>query len=81
MRRKLVGPTALLSLAAASGCVQSAEKRAERASARAREAAAVRESPTVQRVMIPRDSGRVLYDAPTDLSDTATRAAKAPSSP
>ncbi|MDQ2930589.1 MAG: hypothetical protein M3Y05_07225 [Gemmatimonadota bacterium] len=81
MRRKLVGPTALLALTAASGCVQSAEKRAERASARASEAAPVRASPTVQRVMIPPDSGRLLYDAPTDLSDTTTRAAKAPSSP
>ncbi|MEO7039259.1 MAG: hypothetical protein ABI186_04420 [Candidatus Elarobacter sp.] len=79
MRRKLVGLTALLLLAAASGCVQSAEKRAERASAREREAAAVRESPTVRRVMIPRDSGRILYDAPTELSDTAARRAAAKS--
>lgn len=81
MRRKLVGLTVVLSLAAASGCVQSAEKRAKRASARAREAAHVRASPTVQRVTIPPDSGRILYDAPTDLSDTATHAAKSPSSP
>lgn len=53
----------------------------ERASARAHDAEPVRASLTVQRVMIPPDSGRIISDAPTDLSDSATRAAKAPSAP
>jgi hypothetical protein len=53
---------------AAVACRQSADDRAHHAAARAREQAAVRETPTVQRVTIPRESGRILYDPPPDLS-------------
>ncbi len=77
MRRELAMLAALAALGGAEGCVQSANNRAERASERAREEAPVRASPTVQRVMIPPDSGRLLYDAPTDLSDSAARRAAA----
>ena len=81
MRRELKSCIAVVALASAAGCVQSAEKRAERAATREREQSPVRASPTVQRVTIPRDSGRILYDAPTDLSDTTTRTASPSSSP
>ncbi|MBA2683637.1 MAG: hypothetical protein H0U66_03995 [Gemmatimonadaceae bacterium] len=77
MRRELVACAAIAALLGGEGCVQSASKRAERASVRAKEAAPVRATPTVQRVTIPRDSGRILYDAPTDLSDSAAHRAAA----
>ena len=53
---------------AATACRQSADDRAHHAATRAREEAVVRETPTVQRVTIPRESGRILYDPPPDLS-------------
>ncbi len=81
MRRELVACLAVVALVGDVGCVQSADTRAERAAAREREQAPVRASLTVQRVTIPRDSGRILYDAPTDLSDTTRRAASPSSSP
>lgn len=51
-----------------SGCRQGASARATKAATRAKSEAVVRQTETVKRVTIPKDSGRVLYDAPTDLS-------------
>src|SRR5450432_3721274 len=72
MRPDLVrGLIALVMSGAAAGCRQSADDRARHAAERAREEAIERETPTVGRVTIPRDSGRLLYDAPPDLSATS----------
>jgi hypothetical protein len=74
MRREMMGARAMLWVAMASivisaiGCTQSATARADDASARTNREAVVRRSATVERVAIPKDSGRLLYDAPTDLS-------------
>jgi hypothetical protein len=81
MRRERIVPVATLVLVAiAMGCTQSAEDHARSAAARASAEEIVRESATVQRLMTPQDSGRILYDAPTDLSDTSTRAVSRPTS-
>lgn len=58
---------------AASACVQSEQDRERTAALRAREEASTRESETVQRVTTPQDPHRILYHAPTDLSDTNAR--------
>jgi hypothetical protein len=79
MRRESIVPTAAFALVGvAIACGQSAEDRARSAAARASAEASVRESATVQRLTTPQDSGRILYDAPTDLSDTSTRAVSRP---
>lgn len=62
---------ALIALAmsgAIAGCSQSSGDRERDAAERARAEASVRQSPTAERVATPRDSGRILYDAPPDLS-------------
>lgn len=79
-RERIVRAAALALVGIAMGCGQSADDRARHASARASDEANVHESATVQRLMTPRDSGRVLYDAPTELSDTSTRAVSRPTS-
>jgi hypothetical protein len=69
MRRELVRVSIPLVLCGAlAGCPQSGEERARHATERAREESAVRQTPTVERVTTPTDSGRILYDAPPDLS-------------
>ena len=67
----------VLALPVAS-CRESANDRAREAAARARAAASTRESETVQRAMSPQDPHRIVYHAPTDLSDTNARLTNAP---
>jgi len=74
MRRRLVAwPCALALMLAASACAQSEDDRARAAALRAREEASTRESEVVARVSTPRDPHRILYHAPTDLSDTSAK--------
>lgn len=71
LRARIRGSVAIetVSIALVVGaCGQSASARQEKAAARAGVQADVRQTETVKRVTIPRDSGRILYDAPTDLS-------------
>lgn len=69
MRRELRGAAlAIVMLGMMSGCRQSEADRARAESKREQERAPVRESAAVKRVMSPQDSGRILYDAPSDLS-------------
>ena len=65
-------------LLAASSCSESADDRARHAAMRVRTQASTRESETVQRVTTPPDAHRILYHAPTDLSDTSARLTNAP---
>lgn len=60
-------------LGAATACRQSASERAQYAAARVRNQAITRQSELVQRLRSPTEQGRVLYDPPIDLSDTARR--------
>lgn len=62
----------------ASSCRESASDRARKAAARSREEASARESETVRRAATPQDPHRILYHAPTDLSDTNARLTNAP---
>lgn len=72
MRRELArGLIALVISGAVAGCGQSADDRSRHAAERVREQALVRETPTVERVTIPSDSGRLIYDPPPDLSATS----------
>jgi len=64
---------ALALVLAAASCMESANDRARRAAARARDQASIRESEEVRRVTTPQDPHRILYHAPTDLSDTNAR--------
>jgi hypothetical protein len=69
MRRELAGAMIALALCAAVGaCRQSADERAQAATVRGRREAGVRETPTLERVTIPADSGRLIYDPPPDLA-------------
>ena len=69
MRRELVRVIIAVAMCgAATGCRQSTDDRARDEAERAREQALVRATPTVERVTIPEDSGRLLDDAPPDLS-------------
>jgi hypothetical protein len=69
MRRELASCSIALGIcAAAAGCRQSVENRARHAAVREEREASVRETPAVERVSTPTDSGRILYDAPPDLS-------------
>jgi hypothetical protein len=85
MRRELSRMMVALVVCGSLGaCRQSAEDRARHAAARAHEELSVRHEATVGRLTSPQDSGRILYDAPSDLSasktDTAhTRSDKAQS--
>jgi hypothetical protein len=81
-RRRRAGysirPCALVLLLAASSCSESADDRARHAALRVRTQASTRESETVQRATTPQDAHRILYHAPTDLSDTSARLTNAP---
>jgi hypothetical protein len=69
MRRELSRLCSAVAFCAALGaCRQSAVARAGGAAARAKREAAVRNTATVERVTIPADSGRLIYDPPPDLS-------------
>jgi hypothetical protein len=70
-------PSVMVLVLAASSCSESANDRAREAASRAREAASTRESETVQRAATPGDPHRILYHAPTDLSDSSARATNA----
>jgi Tfp pilus assembly protein PilX len=61
----------------ASACRESANERAHAAALRVRAEAGTRESETVQRASTPADAHRILYHAPTDLSETSARATNA----
>jgi hypothetical protein len=75
-RRFVTWPSVLV-LGLAASCSESANDRAREAASRAREAASTRESETVQRASTPGDPHRILYHAPTDLSDSSERATNA----
>jgi hypothetical protein len=62
---------------AASSCRESADDRSREMASRVREHASTRESETVQRASTPGDPHRILYHAPTDLSETSARATNA----
>lgn len=69
MRRELRGAAlAIMMLGMTSGCRQSEPSRARAEAKREQEREPVRESATVKRVTTPQDSGRILYDAPSNLS-------------
>ncbi len=70
-------PSVLVMVLAASSCRESAHERAQKAALRARAEAGTRESETVQRASTPGDAQRILYHAPTDLSETNARATNA----
>ena len=61
---------ALALIAVAASCAQSAEDRAQRAALRVKEQATTRESEEVRRLATPQIPQRILYHAPTDLSDS-----------
>ncbi|MEP7067011.1 MAG: hypothetical protein ABI889_13325 [Gemmatimonadota bacterium] len=67
MRREMTLVALMLS-SAALGCESGAENRAKRIDDHEGRAAAVRASETAQRLATPPDSGRIIYDQPTDLS-------------
>jgi len=73
MSRKSSRACACALMLAAVACVQSEHDREQKAALRVREQAATRESEPVQRVTTPPDPHRILYHAPTDLSDTNAR--------
>jgi hypothetical protein len=80
-RHGLVSWTSVLVLVlmlSVTSCRESANDRARKAASRAREQASIRESETVHRVTTPQDPHRILYHAPTDLSDTNARLTNAP---
>jgi hypothetical protein len=69
MRRELAHMTIALVLCGSIGaCRQDTDVRARDASVRARRESEARETPVVERVTIPADSGRLIYDPPPDLS-------------
>jgi hypothetical protein len=72
-RTLVTWPGAFLLLLAALSCTESANDRARKAELRARAEASTRESEVVQRAISPQDPHRILYHAPTDLSDTSAR--------
>jgi hypothetical protein len=76
-RRAVAWPSVLVMVLAASSCMESANERAQEAASRARTQASTRESETVQRASTPGDPHRILYHAPTDLSETSARATNA----
>ncbi len=78
VRERVRRPGVLLLLLAASSCTESANDRARKAESRARAEASTRESEVVQRVTTPQDPHRLIYHAPTDLSDTTARLTNAP---
>jgi triphosphoribosyl-dephospho-CoA synthetase len=61
----------------ASACGESANERAHEAALRVRAQAGTRESESVPRASTPADAHRILYHAPTDLSETSARATNA----
>jgi len=79
-RMRVTWPGVLLLLlgVSVSSCRESAYDRARKAESRARTEASTRESEVVQRVMTPQDPHRLVYHAPTDLSDTNARLTNAP---
>ena len=69
MRRELVRLAIALALCGSVGaCRQGADDRARDAAVRAQRLAGERETVPVERVTIPADSGRIIYDPPPDLS-------------
>jgi hypothetical protein len=71
------GVFAALAVAMTSGalaCGSGAKNREQRIDVHEQRAAAVRESETAQRLATPTEPGRIIYEAPTDLSmDNARR--------
>ena len=78
VRRMRVKPLSVLLLLAVLSCRESATDRARKATLRASAEASTRESEVVQRVTTPQDPHRLVYHAPTDLSDTSARLSNAP---
>ncbi len=79
MRHDLAGVcVALAVVAGAMSCGQGEQGRERDAAMRARRGAAVRETETVTRVATPRDSGRIIYDSPPDLSEATLIRTRAP---
>jgi Flp pilus assembly protein TadB len=72
-RRLVVCSGALALMVAAAACTQSAESRERTAARRARDEASTRESETVRRASTPHVPNRLIYDAPTSLSDSNAR--------
>jgi hypothetical protein len=68
-----VHASAFAFLIAAAACAQSADSRERTAAQRARDQASTRASEIVQRAATPRVPNRLLYDAPTSLSDSNAR--------
>ncbi|MEP7086384.1 MAG: hypothetical protein ABI884_03530 [Gemmatimonadota bacterium] len=62
------GMIALAMCGALGACSESADARVQREAARVRRQAAVSATPTVERVTIPADSGRLIYDPAPDLA-------------
>jgi hypothetical protein len=78
MHRRLVACTGALALTiAAAACAQSADSRERNAAQRARDEASTRASETVRRASTPQVPNRLLYDAPTSLSDSNARRTRA----
>jgi len=77
MSRRSTAACACALMLAAAACVQSERDRERKAALRVREQATTRQSETVERVRTPQDPHRILYHAPTDLSDTNARATNA----
>ena len=76
--RMRVTRLSVLLLLAVFSCRESANDRARKANLRARAEASTRESEVVRRVTAPQDPHRLVYHAPTDLSDTSARLTNAP---
>jgi Flp pilus assembly protein TadB len=72
-RRLVVCSGAVVLMVAAAACAQSADSRARSAARRERNEASIRASETVQRAATPQVPNRILYDAPTSLSDSNAR--------
>ena len=69
MRRDVMLVLAGLATASAmAGCERYPETRARRIAEHEQNTQAARASETVQRLHTPQDSGRIIYDQPTDLS-------------
>ncbi len=73
MRRRLLVLATVAAGLATTACRQGAQDRALADAARARSQTPVRASDVVQSLRASDDSGRLVYDAPIDLSDSTLR--------
>lgn len=69
---------AIAMLAGVAGCNQGEDVREQRAQLRVQRQNVVRASEVAQRVGTPRDSGRIIYDAPPPLSAENLARTRAP---